>query len=106
MGQLQQENQTQPTGIKFDGEKLDWYLLPFEQIEEVVKVLHIGARKYTPDNWMHVKPRTRYISATMRHINAWINGEKNDKETGCSHLAHAICCLLFLMWGDKHDSSD
>ena len=32
-----------------------------------------------------------------RHIFAWWGGEDKDPETGFSHLAHAACCLLFLM---------
>ncbi len=32
-----------------------------------------------------------------RHIFAWWGGEDKDPETGFSHLAHAGCCLLFLM---------
>jgi len=88
-------------GIKYDNEKLDWSLLPYEQVEEVVKVLHLGAKKYSPDNWKYVQPyRTRYFNATMRHLMAWFMGERYDKETNISHLAHAICCLLFMMWHD------
>jgi hypothetical protein len=28
---------------------------------------------------------------------AWWRGEDTDPETGLSHLAHAGCCLMFLM---------
>lgn len=85
-------------GIKFDAEKMDWSLLPIESVEEVVKVLMFGAQKYAPDNWKNVPDhKRRYYNAAMRHITAWKKGEKVDKETGISHLAHATCCLLFLI---------
>jgi len=88
-------------GIKYDNEKLDWSLLPYEQVEEVVKVLHLGAKKYAPDNWKYVQPyKLRYFNAAMRHLIAWWKGERLDQETNISHLAHAICCLLFMMWHD------
>lgn len=91
-------------GRKFDGEKLRWCLLPFKQVEQVVEVLTEGAIKYADNNWKHVRPmRSRYFSAAMRHITAWWEGERFDKETGLSHLAHATCCLLFLMWADDNN---
>jgi len=91
------------SGLKYDGNKLDWCLLPWKEVEEAVEVLTIGANKYSPDNWKRVPNRLdRYFSALMRHTTAWVNGEQNDPETGKSHLAHAMCCLLFLMWSDKN----
>ena len=103
-------NGTSTEGVKFDNDKPKWSLLPFKALTEVVDVLTYGARKYAPDNWKKVPDaRTRYVDATFRHFTAYINGEKNDSETGKSHLAHAICCLLFLLAFDKgehHDQSD
>ncbi len=32
----------------------------------------------------------------MRHILAWMGGEKNDPESGLSHIYHASCMLAFL----------
>lgn len=85
-------------GVKHDGEKLDWSLLPFDATEDVVKVLAFGAKKYAPDNWKFVPDHERrYFSAAMRHLVAWQKGEKVDSETGISHLSHATCCLLFLI---------
>src|SRR5690606_41413427 len=65
---------------------------------EIVDVLTYGARKYAPDNWRHVaNPQQRYYAAAMRHIVAWVMGEKLDPESGKPHLAHAAGCLLFLL---------
>lgn len=63
--------------------------------------------KFTGDeNWKHVRPfRKRYLGALLRHVTAWAEGERNDPESGKSHLAHAGCCLLFLMWGDNNLSN-
>jgi hypothetical protein len=86
------------TGVKFDQDKPQWTLVPFKALDEVVKVLTIGARKYAPDNWKKVpNARQRYIDAAFRHMSAYAAGEKLDDETGKSHLAHAMCCLLFLL---------
>jgi len=92
-------------GIKYDNEKPRWSLLPFREVREVVEVLTMGAAKYSDDNWKHVTPnKERYFSAAMRHLTAWFGGEKIDTESNKSHLAHAICCLLFMMWKDNEDS--
>ena len=83
-------------GRKFDSEKPMLYLLPPKSINEVGKVLTYGAQKYDPENWRKVDDlQNRYTSAALRHIFAHMEGEEDDKETGLSHLAHAMCCLLF-----------
>jgi hypothetical protein len=90
-------------GQKFDEEKPRWELLPYKEVGEIVSVLTSGAKKYQDNNWKYVTPmKERYFGAMMRHLTAWFNGEKKDFETGISHLAHAGCCLLFLMWGDNN----
>jgi len=95
-------------GLKKDTGKDRWDLLPFKQVGEAVKVLTFGTnKKYTDDNWKYVdNPRKRYFAAAMRHLATWFEGEKVDIETGYSHLAHAVCCILFLMWGDDNNNDD
>ena len=89
-------------GRKFDVDKNRWDLLPWNAVAEIVKVLTFGARKYAPNNWRYVpEARDRYFSALHRHMQAWWDGEKFDPETGLPHLAHAGCCLLFLLSLEK-----
>lgn len=91
-----------PVGVKFDDNKPRYDLVPFREWEEVVKVLSLGAKKYSPDNWKFVpESKSRYIAAAFRHLVARCMGEINDLETGLPHTAHCICCLLFLSWHDK-----
>ena len=83
-------------GRKYDGDKAKLYLLPPKSILEVGKVLTYGAEKYDAENWRKVDDlQNRYTSAALRHIFAHMDGEADDQETGLSHLAHAMCCLLF-----------
>lgn len=90
-------------GIKFDFGKSRWDIFPWEEAEEIVKVLEFGARKYEVDNWKRVPgSKWRYLGAAFRHLIARACGEYIDKESGMPHLAHAGCCLLFLAWHDKH----
>ena len=84
-------------GIKFDGMKARYDLVPPFIENEVAKVLEVGARKYAPDNWKKVPDgKRRYLAALGRHINAYRRGEIFDKDDGLHHMAHAICCAMFL----------
>jgi DNA-directed RNA polymerase subunit RPC12/RpoP len=89
---------------KHDKGKLMWDLLPWKQVEKIVDILTFGASKYGPNQWQTVEDgKDRYFAAMMRHITAWWGGERNDPESGKHHLAHAGCCLLFLMWLDDRE---
>lgn len=92
----------QPVGRKFDSDKPDYTLLPWDAVEQVVRVLDFGAKKYARDNWKHVpNAKQRYAAAAFRHMAAHAKGERLDPETGISHLAHAGCCILFLLALEK-----
>jgi hypothetical protein len=85
-------------GRKDDAGKTELDLLPARALEEVGIVLTLGARKYAPNNWRKVPGwRRRYLAAALRHLFAWMRGEPRDPETGCPHLAHAACCILFMV---------
>ena len=84
-------------GKKFDQGKAPWHLLPWGAVAVIVSVLDFGCRKYGPRNWENGMDYSRLFSAAQRHLTAWFNGEDGDQETGLSHLAHAGCCILFLL---------
>tara|TARA_X000001388_G_scaffold48075_1_gene34438 strand:- start:26 stop:457 length:432 start_codon:yes stop_codon:yes gene_type:complete len=83
-------------GIKHDSKKPKMNLLPPKAIVEVAKVLTFGAQKYGAENWKELEDlQNRYLAGALRHIFAHMDGEQLDPETGLSHMAHALCCLLF-----------
>lgn len=86
------------TGIKFDKDKPQMELLPFNALTEIAKVLSVGANKYGKYNWKMVEDTSRYEGALLRHYAAYQAGEMYDKETGLSHLAHLGCNALFLLY--------
>jgi len=93
-------------GKKADSGKLEWHLLPWRECEEVVRVLMKGKEKYGENNWRIVDDMiSRYWDAAMRHMTAYRKGEIKDPEFGTPHLAHAMCCLLFMMWKDNESGS-
>lgn len=95
------------TGRKDDQGKEQWRLLPLEPVVEIVRVLMVGAEKYGAGNWVQVvaDDPDRYYDALWRHVSAWREGEERDPETGHHHLAHAACCLLFLMANDMDEEN-
>lgn len=90
--------QTQPEeAVKNDQGKLPWHLLPSDAVDDVLEVLQYGAAKYGERNWERGMDWSRPFSALMRHMWAWWRGETFDPESGKPHLAHAACCILFLL---------
>lgn len=81
---------------KFDDDKIQPSLITPSYIKGTAKVLTLGAKKYSKDNWQKCDDRSRYEDALLRHILAYQSGEKCDPETGLSHLYHASCNLMFL----------
>lgn len=85
-------------GRKDDAGKLRYSLVPPQAMAEFVAVLNFGADKYGDHNWRHVEPlQDRYYDALCRHVAAFRDGEIHDKESGLHHLAHAMCCLSFML---------
>lgn len=86
------------TGSKHDSGKPLMGAVPPNAQLAVAKVLTFGAEKYGRDNWRQVEnAETRYMDAALRHINAYQRGEVADPESGESHLAHAVCSLMFML---------
>ena len=96
---------------KHDGGKTDWSLLPWDAVEEIIKVLQFGAGKYNekgqgPHTWNWTKGsglgKWRTLSAIFRHLTSYAKGETFDPESGLNHLAHAACGILFLIHYHKN----
>ena len=89
------------TAIKHDQDKLPLHLLSTEAMNQTAAVLAFGAQKYAEHNWRNGFAWSRPLSAAMRHITAFNDGEDRDPESGLSHLAHAACCIMFLLEFEK-----
>lgn len=98
---VEQYELIETSGRKFDSNKLEYGLLPPYALEATVDVLTFGAQKYERENWKKVPDsKRRYFDALERHVWAWKKGERFDPESGKHHLAHAMCCLMFLLEKD------
>lgn len=91
-------------GTKFDDGKLPLDLWSPFAIEETARVLQFGASKYDAYNWAKGIKYSRVFAALLRHLWAWWRGERLDQETKLHHLAHAMCCLMFLLHYEQFPS--
>lgn len=65
---------------------------------QVGEVGTFGANKYTDNGWQSVNNgQNRYTDALLRHLFKYFNGEKFDKESGLSHLAHVAWNSLAIL---------
>lgn len=83
--------------LKKDDGKPPLGLISRIALEEEAKVMAFGAAKYGTHCWRKGMDFSRLGDAALRHVFAFMDGEDKDAETGLSHLAHARCCLAFLL---------
>lgn len=84
--------------------KLRWDLLPLAEIEDIVRVYTEGAKKYADNSWKNIPDGfERYRAALLRHMTAYMKGERYDKETGLMHLAQICWNAIALLYYDKHN---
>lgn len=79
-------------------------LIPPEALRQQAWAHSLGAEKYGVANWRENRVKlTTYVSAMMRHLGAFLDGEDNDAETSAhagqpvSHLANVIASANILI---------
>ena len=87
------------TGAQRDNDngKLRHSLIPHEALNRVLKRYVDGAEKYGENNWMKGMPLSVYYDSTMRHMQAWWNGDENE-----DHAAAAVWNMLCAMWTEDN----
>ena len=80
--------------------KLRWLLLPWREVEQVVKLLTDGTADHADEGWK-TEDQTSHFEALMRHLTAWRKGEKRDAGTGASPLVLVAVRALFLLWHEN-----
>ncbi len=88
---------TSQVALKFDKSKVRMELLSAPALEAIAEVLTFGAQKYADNNWRKGFAWSRLFGALFRHSFAALRGEDRDPETGLLHMAHAGCCVMFIL---------
>ncbi len=104
---LEAANLTRQKGaeaLRYNAGKPDWSLVEFAGLEEMVRVLEMGAKKYARGNWKNGNGLSfnECMSSLLRHAHAWLAGEDVDPESGRSHIGHIQCNAMFLSYFIKH----
>lgn len=95
--QIERNEKDGATGHKYDGGKPPLDLLSRTALVKIAEVMAYGSNKYAAHNWRGGLHWSRVLSAAMRHLMAFNDSEDKDSETGLSHIAHAGCCIMFLL---------
>ena len=85
------------SGRKDDTGKPLMSLVPRGLIEGAARGMGYGKTKYGQDNWRKGFADSRLLDAVLRHVVAYVNGERRDPESGLCHLDHAACGLGMVM---------
>lgn len=74
------------------------HLVPTALNLYAAQAMRNGAAKYGPFNW-RTKPiiASVYVSAALRHLNAWFDGEQVADDSKVEHLAHCVASLAILI---------
>jgi hypothetical protein len=67
------------------------------ELEEAIKVFAFGKGKHKAWLGFENGDRDVYYAKMKRHAKAYMDGDRQDAESGLSHMAHAICNALFIM---------
>jgi hypothetical protein len=78
--------------------KVDLSLLPAAGVIHGAHAMMDGAVKYGPYNWREKPVQARiYVSAAMRHLQLFLDGEEEAADSEVHHLGHVIgCCAIML----------
>lgn len=86
-------------GVRDDGGKLKWHLLPVPALLAFMKVFHGGALKYAEDQWRGGMKYSRVYRSMISHFMKWLASNSSyDKELGTHHLMMVAwgCFVLYM----------
>jgi hypothetical protein len=78
--------------------KPNLYAVPPAAILHESMAMNDGGQKYGFYNWREKAVKSSvYVSACMRHLDQFLDGEDYDPVSRCHHIGHARACLGILL---------
>ena len=94
-------------GVKFDGGKPKYDLIPVYPLKVLAQVYTLGAEKYSEHNWRKGLSYSRILAAMNRHIEGFKGGEDLDPELTLHHIACvAFGCFSLIEFSITHPEYD
>lgn len=93
---MMRHEETEDLADRSNAGKPKYSILPLDCLEDCVRVLEMGAVKYSRNNWRKGLKQTEVIDSLLRHITAYVSGEVNDPESGLPHIGHIQANAIFL----------
>ena len=74
-----------------------------KSMADFATIIKEGGKKdnRTLTSWLNYDDSRGLEAALLRHLMAWHNGEKIDKESGLSHLGHVVANAIMLRETEK-----
>lgn len=87
--------------------KIDYTIIPWEGMDEVVAVFEMGAKKYARDNYKlgDGLPLDTYRKSMLRHLLQSVKEQDVDEESGLDHIAHLVANGLMYLWQKEHEKN-
>lgn len=89
--------------MRFNDGKRKWSYVHYKSLEPMIEVLEYGAFKYAPFNWQKPMDLKEILESLQRHLAALMDGEENDKESGCYHIGHIMANAMFYSYHMQAD---
>ncbi len=94
-------------GFHFSSGKPPLALIPRSGTRALAEVFAFGTTKYALHNWRKGILWSELLSSAKRHLDDFIDGEDNDRESGITHLAHAAWnCFALIEYLTTHPELD
>lgn len=84
--------------------KPQWHLVPFKDLEPLVRVYEYWAEKYSPNNWKKWFPKEQLLDCAMRHLVALYEWIEIDEESWENHAAHVMANMSMYLYHDRNNT--
>ena len=87
--------------------KIDYTIIPWEGMEDVIKAFKQGEKDYGRDNYRKGDGLTlqSYRESMFRHLVASANGIEFDENSGADHIGHLAANCLMYLWQKQHEKN-
>jgi Domain of unknown function (DUF5664) len=85
--------------------KVNLQRIPWEAVEMIGQVMMGGSQKHGEGVWK-VCNKDLHIQSLLRHVVAYMCGERRDPESGLPTMAHVACRAMMLAWRDVNEEKE